>query len=191
MDDLSEDQKGVLLALGNNKVNAIYLAGLHDVKSNSLPKQLFPNSDRWVLRLVFKTYSLFRAAREQYITGKYVHKKFAKPLVNKALNNTSGAHRSSSFHEKLGMSTSAEEESMNTSLRTSIQNALAAASSETCLTELDETDIEKQALTALKQGDLAIMMRLIVSGFDLNGRIGTKYPLHVAVENVSLSSNNS
>jgi hypothetical protein len=52
---------------------------------------------------------------------------------------------------------------------------------------LDETDIEKQALTALKQGDLAIMMRLIVSGFDLNGRIGTKYPLHVAVESVRLS----
>lgn len=47
MDDLTENQKGVLLALGNYKVNAIYLAGQHEVSTfANFPTKLFPNSER-------------------------------------------------------------------------------------------------------------------------------------------------
>ena len=127
-----------------------------------------------------------------------------------------GVHKSSSFHENLGLidstnhtgtngnrhslglkpvSSSSNLESVGTSLRTSIQNAL-AASSETCLHDVGEIAIEQQAKTALQEGygfdlailflcfsDLAIIMRLMVSGFDINSRINTTYPLHIAVEN--------
>lgn len=48
MDDLSDNQKGVLLALGNYKVNAIYLATQHDVASENFPTKLFPNSERLI-----------------------------------------------------------------------------------------------------------------------------------------------
>jgi hypothetical protein len=90
MDDLSDNQKGVLLALGNYKVNAIYLATQHEVASVNFPTKLFPNSERLIK--LSKKITFFRAIREQYIKAKYVDRKFAKPPLNKALNNLSGKY---------------------------------------------------------------------------------------------------
>lgn len=116
-------------------------------------------------------------------------------------------HKSSSFHERMSLLDSSGTQNLvangsrhsaglkpasshsnlealsSSSLRTSIQNAI-AASSETCLHDVGELAIEQQAKTALQEGDLAIMMRLMVSGFDINSRINSTYPLHIAVENV-------
>lgn len=168
----------------------------------------------------------FRAIREQYITAKYVDRKFAtpKPLINKVLSNLTGnnlgffkeilyynlgVHKSNSFNENLGLFETISQETTNhrqsinsglksvsshsnlesaslqTSLRASIQNAL-AASSETQLHDVGEIAIEQQAQTALQEGDLALIMRLMVSGFDINSRINTTYPLHIAVQHVRI-----
>lgn len=45
---------------------------------------------------------------------------------------------------------------------------------------------EKAALEALQKGDLESILRLMVIGVDMNSMISSTFPLHIAVENVSL-----
>ncbi|KAI6232731.1 hypothetical protein M3Y99_00997400 [Aphelenchoides fujianensis] len=179
MDDLTNDQKNVLLELGNEKVNAVYLAGLHEINMADLPKNLTPASDRTI--------------RERYITAKYVEKKFARPLLNRSFANTPTAHRSSSFHENLALDVSLNSNEspsidkptpQRTSALSNVSNrsSLTATNSENRLNELAATSVEQQTRTAIQHGDLGLLMRLMVSGLDLNARIGTAYPLHLAVE---------
>ncbi|KAI6242194.1 hypothetical protein M3Y99_00260400 [Aphelenchoides fujianensis] len=179
MDDLTNDQKNVLLELGNEKVNAVYLAGLHEINMADLPKNLTPASDRTI--------------RERYIKAKYVDKQFARPLLNRSFANTPTAHRSSSFHENLALDVSLNSNEspsidkpspQRTSALSNVSNrsSLTATNSENRLNELAATSVEQQTRTAIQHGDLGLLMRLVVSGLDLNARIGTVYPLHLAVE---------
>ncbi|KAI6172458.1 hypothetical protein M3Y98_00975400 [Aphelenchoides besseyi] len=175
MDDLSNDQKQVLLELGNFKVNGIYLSGLHEVNMADLPKQLTPTADRTI--------------RERYITAKYVEKKFARPLLNKTFINAQSTHRSSSFHENLALDAIGSEPSNidkpnnRASVLSTTSNRMSLANSESRLNDLGAPSIEQQTRTAIQHGDLSLLMRLMVSGLDINARIGSCHPLHLAVEN--------
>ncbi|KAI6197548.1 hypothetical protein M3Y94_01237300 [Aphelenchoides besseyi] len=175
MDDLSNDQKQVLLELGNFKVNGIYLSGLHEVNMADLPKQLTPTADRTI--------------RERYITAKYVEKKFARPLLNKTFINAQSTHRSSSFHENLVLDAIDSEPSNidkpnnRASVLSTSSNRMSLANSESRLNDLGAPSVEQQTRTAIQHGDLSLLMRLMVSGLDINARIGSCHPLHLAVEN--------
>ncbi|CAD5213093.1 unnamed protein product [Bursaphelenchus okinawaensis] len=175
MDELSTEQKEVLKALGNQKVNRIYLAGMPDQEIMANGKvSLNPNSER--------------AEREQYITAKYVDKKFVKPLTNKFLVNSQGPPRSNSYHENLVFHANFNQQPESIDAGRSVpfqRQSLISTNSDSHLNETEALEIEKKAIKLLENGNIEGILDLTANGFDLNARLSStnQYPLHVAMSN--------
>ena len=212
MDDIDDAQWNILLKLGNEKVNAIYLSNLPE--NNVVPSQPKESSTRPV--------------REAWIRAKYVDKRFCG-FERKTSNILSKGHiRSSSsavyrqpslsdtsvVSSTTGMNNGATPSVTPNSARsdsglsvdgickitefrylilndTFLAKRFSRSSygSETNLEHLEQvsnaTEVEKLALEALKNGDLEEMRRAMLQGLDVNLPIGNCFLLHAAIQAVS------
>uniref|UniRef100_A0AC34F324 Arf-GAP with coiled-coil, ANK repeat and PH domain-containing protein n=1 Tax=Panagrolaimus sp. ES5 TaxID=591445 RepID=A0AC34F324_9BILA len=198
MDDIEETQWQILLKLGNDKVNALYLSNLPE--KNPIPSPA--------------TVTSTRPQREAWITAKYVDKRFCDKKISSTAGAAKGHIRSSSSAVIRQQSLSDYSVESSTTAAAAVTNNIATPSvtpnsarsdsglsvdagskrfsrssygSDNNLEHLEHnsntTEVEKLALEALKDGNLEEMRKALNFGLDLNVPIGTSFLLHSAIKN--------
>uniref|UniRef100_A0AC35G6R4 Uncharacterized protein n=1 Tax=Panagrolaimus sp. PS1159 TaxID=55785 RepID=A0AC35G6R4_9BILA len=198
MDDIDETQWQILLKLGNEKVNKLYLSNLPE--KNPIPSPA--------------TVTSTRPQREVWIKAKYVDKRFcglerkissAGPSKGHIRSSSSAVIRQQSLSDhSVESSTAATGAVGNIATPSVTPNSARSDSglsvdaiskrfsrssygSDNNLEQLEHnsnaTEIEKLALGALKNGDLEEMRKAMNLGLDLNLPIGTSFLLHSSIKN--------
>uniref|UniRef100_A0A914Z7Q7 Uncharacterized protein n=1 Tax=Panagrolaimus superbus TaxID=310955 RepID=A0A914Z7Q7_9BILA len=194
MDDIEETQWQILLKLGNDKVNALYLSNLPE--KNPIPSPA--------------TVTSTRPQREAWITAKYVDKRFCEKKIATGLakghirSSSSAVIRQHSLSEYSIESSTVPAAANNIATPSVTPNSARSDSglsvdavskrfsrssygSDNNLEQLEQnsnaTEVEKLAMEALRDGNLEEMRKALNLGLDLNVPIGTSFLLHSAIKN--------
>ncbi|VDN02897.1 unnamed protein product [Thelazia callipaeda] len=195
MDTLEPEQKKVLLVLGNQAVNSVYLAHIPLVKM--MPPQPVASSAR--------------ATREIWIRAKYIEKRFVK----KSCGRNSAIKRTEDYQHKFCLSQESysdqatslsrclsepsshldREQQLNGYFFDTIWKPLldtkchldhkipvCGSDSNIDKTEVINIDHDNRALRAAAEGDTLGLCQLIAEGFDVNTLLNDTTMLHVAIE---------
>uniref|UniRef100_A0A0K0EXH4 Centaurin beta 1A (projected from Caenorhabditis elegans ortholog cnt-1) n=1 Tax=Strongyloides venezuelensis TaxID=75913 RepID=A0A0K0EXH4_STRVS len=169
MDSLENKQQEVMLSLGNDIVNSIYMK-YYNSWSNDYP-------------LITKDSS--RSEREQFIKAKYVKKIFTEraPTSNngiKIFDNNCDDNESEVIHQYLLLPTN---ETLSIKSFDRPESRLSCDSETTKFDHSgnDELFLPDKVYDVIKNNDIVKMLELLANGFDINSLIQGNTPLHIAV----------
>ncbi|CAI5441963.1 unnamed protein product [Caenorhabditis angaria] len=161
MDSIDGELKDVLLALGNNRVNSIFLKYLPE--TDIIPPPANETSTRQV--------------REAWIKAKYVEKRFAKNTKAKISIN-----KSASYKDVLD----AWSADLSMPLPTIPTKRLSSCGSDTALDLVGESEVLKDDWKHVKEscenGNILGLLEAFSQGFDLNAHHEGTTALHIATK---------
>uniref|UniRef100_A0A1I8BL30 Arf-GAP with coiled-coil, ANK repeat and PH domain-containing protein 2 n=1 Tax=Meloidogyne hapla TaxID=6305 RepID=A0A1I8BL30_MELHA len=185
MDTLEFEQRNILLKLGNNIVNSIFLVNLPK-SGQSSAFGIDKDSDR--------------EKRETWITNKYVHKMFARSYFRPQSHSRSQTSLSTLKHKNDGISNKTnliddktlneqKQEENNQQKNNSLSRNLSGSDSNLTQSVKDVSETEyKTLVNAIRNGNIAELFKWIIQkDFDLDGAVPPgdvefKTPLHLAVK---------